>query len=258
MRTLRITFSQSAHHQRPQTIHFAHSPLQDNYVRLGIELRVLAAAQETQFSPSFPRELPCAPKTTQSRQQMAHQAMAELGAGGGFEVTPLTTCSHVAGAVLANGADLHELPSTCESCDGDELWLCLHCLRAGCSRYQNGHASLHAAQSTHALALSLSDSSVWCFSCDAYIDLFNNPELHGIFTAYYRHRFGEEPVLPGVLSLESAGAAHGGAGAEAAPAAAASAPAAAAPAPTAAAPAADTLQASSQGQDSHTPHDHTT
>jgi uncharacterized UBP type Zn finger protein len=38
-----------------------------------------------------------------------------------------------------------------------------------CSREINGHASLHAQETSHLLAVSFSDLSVWCYACDSYI-----------------------------------------------------------------------------------------
>ena len=38
-----------------------------------------------------------------------------------------------------------------------------------CSRYVNQHMVQHNEESHHPLALSFSDLSVWCYSCDDYI-----------------------------------------------------------------------------------------
>jgi NAD-dependent SIR2 family protein deacetylase len=46
-----------------------------------------------------------------------------------------------------------------------------------CSREINGHASLHAQDTSHALTVSFSDLSVWCYACDSYI---TSPLLSGM------------------------------------------------------------------------------
>lgn len=54
-------------------------------------------------------------------------------------------------------------------CPATENWMCLHCGVVRCSRYQYGHATLHNEESHHCLAVSFSDLSVWCYSCQAYV-----------------------------------------------------------------------------------------
>jgi Zn-finger in ubiquitin-hydrolases and other protein len=61
-------------------------------------------------------------------------------------------------------------------CAATENWLCLECAVVRCSRYCQGHAQQHwqdtvadAAPAGHCLAVSLSDLSVWCFRCQAYL-----------------------------------------------------------------------------------------
>jgi hypothetical protein len=81
----------------------------------------------------------------------------------------------------------------CSKCfDETENWICLTCKDVFCSRYVNGHAEQHALESTHSLALSLSDLSVWCYECSSYVKL---PEQKPIQDAMYRLKFGEEPLL---------------------------------------------------------------
>lgn len=77
----------------------------------------------------------------------------------------------------------------CEGCEGRENWVCLMCGESRCGRYGKRHALAHwqktkqvqEAQITiaeaaagevargHYLQLSLSDLSVWCYECDAYV-----------------------------------------------------------------------------------------
>ena len=145
--------------------------------------------------------------------------MAEA-AGGGFRVTPLRHCPHVdaSARALAQPVPAAQLaPSACATCaDGSEVWACLLCAHAGCSRWAAGHAQAHAGASGHALALSLSDMSVWCYACDGYVDVVVLPALHAVFAAYYRRAFGEEPALPVLALAAPAAPGGGGAGADAA------------------------------------------
>ncbi|KAL3893209.1 MAG: hypothetical protein SGPRY_014388, partial [Prymnesium sp.] len=66
----------------------------------------------------------------------------------------------------------------CEQCGASgENWLCLHCGESRCSRYVKAHCLAHWQASRaeaqpalgHHLAISLSDLSVWCYACEAYV-----------------------------------------------------------------------------------------
>mmetsp|Transcript_43001 Transcript_43001/g.69769 ORF Transcript_43001/g.69769 Transcript_43001/m.69769 type:complete len:121 (+) Transcript_43001:190-552(+) len=96
-----------------------------------------------------------------------------------FAVTPKTDCPHV------HSLDPGSFPSglttsePCETCgDRSENWICLSCFHVFCSRYVNAHLLAHnEAQPEHPIALSFSDLSLWCFSCDSYI---SNPSFQPI------------------------------------------------------------------------------
>lgn len=49
----------------------------------------------------------------------------------------------------------------------------------------------HHVETEHALALSYSDLSVWCFKCENYID---NPILYKYKNLAHRDKFGEDMV----------------------------------------------------------------
>jgi len=121
----------------------------------------------------------------------------------GFSVAAITDCSHTH---AVNAAAAHATaPPRCATCDdGSEVWVCLTCAHAGCSRHVGGHAAAHHDATGHPLALSLADLSVWCYDClgGAYVDVFNTPALHAVFSTYYRRAFGEEPELPVVHLME--------------------------------------------------------
>lgn len=131
-----------------------------------------------------------------------------------FSVQALAACPHLPAtfapaSALAGAA----AAAACASCASvHECWVCLHCAAAGCSRHVAGHCSAHAAAARHALALSLSDLSVWCFECDAYLDVFKVRALHAPFAAVYRQRFGEEPRLPAAEEAAGGAAPAGGGG----------------------------------------------
>lgn len=67
--------------------------------------------------------------------------------------------------------------------------MCLCCYRVLCGRYVMEHMLFHNIETSHPLALSFSDLSVWCYSCESYID---NSQLHLYKNLAHRHKFGED------------------------------------------------------------------
>jgi NAD-dependent SIR2 family protein deacetylase len=90
-----------------------------------------------------------------------------------FAVHPKTDCPHLDSLDLEGIRERLSqdvLLSSCQTCgDDSENWVCLECEGSFCSRYVNGHMATHNDQEGHAVALSLSDASVWCYSCDSYV-----------------------------------------------------------------------------------------
>ncbi|KAG5548232.1 hypothetical protein RHGRI_013811 [Rhododendron griersonianum] len=81
----------------------------------------------------------------------------------------------------------------------NENWLCLCCKDALCSRFINRHMLEHYQETTtHCVALSYSDLSVWCFSCDAYLDAQVILPLRPVYETAYLLKFGEAPPLRSV------------------------------------------------------------
>ncbi|PIA33162.1 hypothetical protein AQUCO_04200135v1 [Aquilegia coerulea] len=74
-----------------------------------------------------------------------------------------------------------------------ENWLCLCCKDVFCSRFVNKHMLQHYQQRNHCLALSYSDLSVWCFSCDAYLDVQAITQLRPVYEIAHLLKFGEAP-----------------------------------------------------------------
>ncbi|KAF7840750.1 histone deacetylase 6 [Senna tora] len=106
-----------------------------------------------------------------------------------------TSCDHLASL----SADLAHIPTPqtpCNSCQHpNENWLCLSCKEVLCSRFVNKHMLQHYQQTNHSVALSFSDLSVWCFSCDAYLDAQVIQQLRPVHEVAYILKFGEAPPL---------------------------------------------------------------
>ncbi|KAK4424250.1 Histone deacetylase 6 [Sesamum alatum] len=114
----------------------------------------------------------------------------------GFEsgwVEARTHCDHLGSLSL----DLIHIPppgTSCNRCQHpEENWLCLCCKDVLCSRFVNKHMLEHYQQKHHNLALSYSDLSVWCFSCDAYLDAQVILPLRPAYETAYILKFGNAP-----------------------------------------------------------------
>jgi len=106
-------------------------------------------------------------------------------------VIPKTDCPHVATAYKPeNIPETIPLPGNCHVCnDASENWICLHCGKISCSRYVQGHAASHNAESDHAISVSFSDLSVWCYKCDSYI---KDPVFADLLWKIHDVKFTEE------------------------------------------------------------------
>ncbi|GFP99605.1 histone deacetylase 6 [Phtheirospermum japonicum] len=104
-----------------------------------------------------------------------------------------THCDHLESL----SSDLIHIPAPdtpCNRCEHpDENWLCLCCKDVLCSRFVNKHMLEHYQQKQHNLALSYSDLSVWCFSCDAYLDAQVMLPLRPAYETAYILKFGNAP-----------------------------------------------------------------
>ncbi|TKY71247.1 Histone deacetylase 6 [Spatholobus suberectus] len=113
-----------------------------------------------------------------------------FGSGWGW-VDARTSCDHLASL----SADLTHIPpphTPCHRCQhASENWLCLSCKQVLCSRYVNKHMLHHCRDTNHSLALSFNDLSVWCFSCDAYLDAQLIPQLRPVHQVVYKLKFGD-------------------------------------------------------------------
>mmetsp|Transcript_7636 Transcript_7636/g.998 ORF Transcript_7636/g.998 Transcript_7636/m.998 type:complete len:98 (+) Transcript_7636:231-524(+) len=83
-----------------------------------------------------------------------------------------------------------DLKSKCEDCENvGENWVCLSCGTVRCSRYVNEHMLMHALDTTHAITLSFSDLSFWCYHCENYIV---SPEFSNILRHFQTLKFGPD------------------------------------------------------------------
>ncbi|CAJ0602684.1 unnamed protein product [Cylicocyclus nassatus] len=104
-------------------------------------------------------------------------------------VVPLPTCPHLTQTndLPESGIDANSVCETCQS--PSEVWVCLTCYKAHCGRYVHGHALIHhLAEQSHAMALSLSDLTVWCYPCEAYV---HNERLIPAKSSAHMSKFGE-------------------------------------------------------------------
>ena len=112
-----------------------------------------------------------------------------------------------------------------------ENWLCLSCKDVLCSRFINKHMLSHHQETGHCLALSFrciisafvfydklisvdiillifflwtcdSDLSVWCFSCEAYLDVKMIWQLRPVYEVAHLLKFGQSPPFLAIESLQ--------------------------------------------------------
>ncbi|CAK7330103.1 unnamed protein product [Dovyalis caffra] len=95
------------------------------------------------------------------------------GAESGW-VEARTSCDHLASL----SSDLSHIPTPDTPCN---------------SRFVNKHMLQHFQQTSHCLALSYSDLSVWCFACDSYLDAQLIMQLRPVYETAYILKFGEAP-----------------------------------------------------------------
>lgn len=112
---------------------------------------------------------------------------------GGVQVRALHSCPHISHV----GALPIAVP-LCEECGlGGEVWTCIECGHVGCGRDAGAHSLAHFnGGGGHPLVLGNADLSVWCHSCEAYLDVFKIPLLHAAFDAAHLTRFGVCADLP--------------------------------------------------------------
>jgi len=119
------------------------------------------------------------------------QQKPKINQATGFSVHPKEDCPHFGSQIKMNIASLLNdqfNKNTCHTCkDQTENWMCLNCGETFCSRYVKGDAKQHFKDSGHTVAISFSDISIWCYSCDDYI---THPLLTGIIQQLQKAKFG--------------------------------------------------------------------
>ncbi|CAN4078640.1 unnamed protein product [Withania somnifera] len=84
-----------------------------------------------------------------------------------------------------------------------ENWLlCLCCKEVRCSGFVNKHMVKHYRLTDHSLALSFSDPSVWCFTCNAYLDGQVIMPLQSVHFTAYVLKFNEPQPLRAVECVQ--------------------------------------------------------
>lgn len=107
-----------------------------------------------------------------------------------YAVIPLPWCPHLEGLYAIPVDVKFQQGVKCVDCDHtEENWVCLHCYVVACARSVKGHMQSHFASTGHSLVLSLSDLSVWCNECDAYVD---HSLLYDAKNNAHRCKFGED------------------------------------------------------------------
>ncbi|KAI9317397.1 hypothetical protein BX666DRAFT_1936891 [Dichotomocladium elegans] len=134
-------------------------------------------------------------------QELAHQLQQQLDREDEvFAIEPITNCPHVPAQLPTQVF----LSSSCRACnEPQENWQCLTCNAVLCSRYRNAHMLAHFNENkSHAVCLSYSDLSLWCFACENYI---NNSSLQDLKYTAYIAKFGEDPPAITMRIMNDAG-----------------------------------------------------
>ncbi|KAK9183918.1 hypothetical protein WN943_024263 [Citrus x changshan-huyou] len=114
--------------------------------------------------------------STQLENRPEEEDEMMFGAESGW-VEPLTSCDHL---VASLSSDLAHIPTPDTPCN---------------SRFVNKHMLQHYLETNHSVALSYSDLSVWCFTCDAYLNAQVIPQLRPVYETAYILKFGEAPPI---------------------------------------------------------------
>lgn len=122
---------------------------------------------------------------------------SNVGQGGGFCITPSTSCPHAALHNCGNALGDVDVAGPCAECGRvGENWLCGQCQTLHCGRYVCGHMVRHAKESGHCIGFSLRDSSVWCFACDCYVDEGCVQAVQPVYQQLYHKKHGEWDPRP--------------------------------------------------------------
>lgn len=117
---------------------------------------------------------------------------SELLGVGQLPLSPFALmCGHTGGSTARSGGLKRVEEETDGACTSQkENWLCLHCGVVRCSRYVHGHGVDHFNETQHCVQVSLSDLSVWCHTCEAYLETHTSETLRPITEHLERVKFG--------------------------------------------------------------------
>jgi Zn-finger in ubiquitin-hydrolases and other protein len=95
-------------------------------------------------------------------------------------------------------------------CRATENWLCLECAVVRCSRYCQGHAHQHWQETQtgtndpdgHCVAVSLSDLSVWCHRCQAYLSTSPGAAGRDLLVPLLEQLERSKSIEPAILILQ--------------------------------------------------------
>ena len=123
---------------------------------------------------------------TQDLMQELKAAQNAKQIGDMYAITPKDDCPHVILEHINEDFTIFDKitkDSPCADCESThENWVCLKCGEVKCSRYVNEHMAIHACESSHAICLSFSDLSFWCYTCESYIVDLDLSEIYRIFS----------------------------------------------------------------------------
>jgi len=123
----------------------------------------------------------------ESMMKRQHEEREKKGETG-FYVVPKTTCYHIAQFKAPKTANVRGPCGVCGHVG--ENWVCLVCGEIYCSRYVSGHMLEHNQKTGHALVVSFSDFSCWCYECDSYI---KHHSILPLLTYLHKDKFGFVP-----------------------------------------------------------------
>ncbi|KAI9124326.1 hypothetical protein K1719_005626 [Acacia pycnantha] len=107
-----------------------------------------------------------------------------------------TSCYHLGGSLEADLTQIPTPETPCNSCQHPSgNWMCLSCKDVLCGRYVNRHMLRHHQRTSHSVALSLSDLSVWCYSCESFLDAQVIPRLRAVHEMASMLKLREAPPL---------------------------------------------------------------
>ncbi|XP_039273566.2 protein deacetylase HDAC6-like [Styela clava] len=117
-----------------------------------------------------------------SMEDMIAIAQATLPEHASGYTVPKDNCPHVEGHVNPKTVDLLNLDTFCAMCEYViENWTCLQCAEVFCGRFVNAHMLDHFNETGHAVVLSHSDLSFWCYNCDAYLNNYTIKILREVY-----------------------------------------------------------------------------